>query len=514
MSLTKATFSMIEGAVANVLDFGAVGDNSTSCTAAFQAAVNSGAGTIYIPNGNYVFPTGVVVPGEGVTFVGESDFDTILWATGSDPIFAFGNSANAIAQHHTLRSVSIGGKTTFTGTTYIRVRRCFQVYFERVRYKNSLKNPTEAIYVLDNNAGTSEQPVRVTFRDCYIDGTNYTTGTTSAPIGIWNTGGIQVLIENTHIQDCEIGCKLGVNPAVDTQYYNPSFPNEGDFYDFYFTDNSRYQVGDRGGTTTNAHAFDVWKGSGVNVSNSQFYLNNNSPSPALANQRVAVFNSPDCGNFTMDQCVVNCNARADNIFTLAASAEVTRIAVSACEFGGLVGSEGMFDMGAGAVCHAVIAPDCVFDNTNNFGPVNQKTNTAISPYDLGTACQQYYQTNDGAARTFSAFTNGSIGANYVIQFEITGGSTVTLTAAAAAATSGIVVNGFPAGNIALLNGDILIVTRAPLAAAEYYRAQLIRGGAPFFGLLSNYADDTAAAAGGIVVGQFYRTASAVKQRVT
>lgn len=32
--------------------------------------------------------------------------------------------------------------------------------------------------------------------------------------------------------------------------------------------------------------------------------------------------------------------------------------------------------------------------------------------------------------------------------------------------------------------------------------------------LSEYADDTAAAAGGIAVGQFYRTGSVVKQRVT
>jgi len=32
-------------------------------------------------------------------------------------------------------------------------------------------------------------------------------------------------------------------------------------------------------------------------------------------------------------------------------------------------------------------------------------------------------------------------------------------------------------------------------------------------LLGNYADDTAAAAGGVNVGEFYRTGSAVKQRV-
>lgn len=54
MSLTKATYSMILGASANVLDFGAVGDGITDDTAAIQAAVNNiaaqGGGTVYFPD--------------------------------------------------------------------------------------------------------------------------------------------------------------------------------------------------------------------------------------------------------------------------------------------------------------------------------------------------------------------------------------------------------------------------------------------------------------------------------
>jgi len=59
MSLTKATYSMINGAVFNVLDFGAVGDGVADDTAAIQtaftsaSAVPNGAGVLFFPLGTY-----------------------------------------------------------------------------------------------------------------------------------------------------------------------------------------------------------------------------------------------------------------------------------------------------------------------------------------------------------------------------------------------------------------------------------------------------------------------------
>jgi hypothetical protein len=53
MSLTKVSFSMIQGEVVNVLDYGAVGDGVTDDTAAINAALATYK-SVYFPNGTYM----------------------------------------------------------------------------------------------------------------------------------------------------------------------------------------------------------------------------------------------------------------------------------------------------------------------------------------------------------------------------------------------------------------------------------------------------------------------------
>jgi hypothetical protein len=56
MSLTKVSYSMIDGAVVNVKDFGATGDGVTNDTVAVQAAIDSlsaTGGTVFFPTGEY-----------------------------------------------------------------------------------------------------------------------------------------------------------------------------------------------------------------------------------------------------------------------------------------------------------------------------------------------------------------------------------------------------------------------------------------------------------------------------
>lgn len=57
MTLTKATYSMINGAVSNILDFGADSTGTNDSTTAIQAAIDyagTTGGSVYIPTGEYV----------------------------------------------------------------------------------------------------------------------------------------------------------------------------------------------------------------------------------------------------------------------------------------------------------------------------------------------------------------------------------------------------------------------------------------------------------------------------
>lgn len=94
MSLTKATYSMVDGAPVNIKDFGAVGDGVTDDTAAIQAALDycesqfgGRGGVVYAPTGQYKCTGKLVVKGY-TRFVGENYFSTSLFW---DSTYASGN---------------------------------------------------------------------------------------------------------------------------------------------------------------------------------------------------------------------------------------------------------------------------------------------------------------------------------------------------------------------------------------------------------------------------------------
>lgn len=89
----------------NVTDFGAVGDNATDCTNAFQSAIDKAIETgkaVYIPTGVYRVNSLTINTNNGIRIIGEQssnpnkdDHGAVLMYTGSGSLFTLGNSSGA-----------------------------------------------------------------------------------------------------------------------------------------------------------------------------------------------------------------------------------------------------------------------------------------------------------------------------------------------------------------------------------------------------------------------------------
>lgn len=77
MALTKATYSMVNGAAYNVLDFGADPTGVSSSAAAFNNALLNG-GTVYVPSGTYKLDSRVDVTVDGTTLFLAADVTLLL----------------------------------------------------------------------------------------------------------------------------------------------------------------------------------------------------------------------------------------------------------------------------------------------------------------------------------------------------------------------------------------------------------------------------------------------------
>ena len=124
MALTKATYSMIKGAVFNVLDFGATGDGATNdqpaCQAAVNAAVAAGGGAVYFPAGTYSLnsvagldttPNGLLIPDTNGAF--DTNNGIMLFGDGIDTVLKAGNTAMCVVRNSrlytTIRDLKIDG---------------------------------------------------------------------------------------------------------------------------------------------------------------------------------------------------------------------------------------------------------------------------------------------------------------------------------------------------------------------------------------------------------------------
>jgi hypothetical protein len=148
MALTKATFSVIAGAPANVLDFGAVGDGVADDTAAFNAVIawanakggsdrdNIKGSTIFIPEGRYKITAPLnPITVSSVCFLGVSQASAVIVSSVVGAMFRFGDA--------TLANLVVGGgiqnlsieypvDPTGVGTCVVALDYAFSTYFRNI----------------------------------------------------------------------------------------------------------------------------------------------------------------------------------------------------------------------------------------------------------------------------------------------------------------------------------------------------------------------------------------------
>lgn len=135
MALTKVSYSMISGAFANVLDFGASPSASASANAtAIQAAIDSGAKRVYIPAGDYSVNSTIIVANKlGFVLEGEGMLTSLSWTgTAGGTIFRmrgswFSTITNVWFNCNSIADTSVDLPCFLSGTdTYVPIMNSFE----------------------------------------------------------------------------------------------------------------------------------------------------------------------------------------------------------------------------------------------------------------------------------------------------------------------------------------------------------------------------------------------------
>jgi len=305
MSLTKVTYSMIDGASFNVQDYGAVGDGTTDDTAAIQAAIDAsvaaGGGTVYLPPGEYRTTAPIDITFHKIRLEGAQEYASVILSdhTGVAVNLATNNQPY-IGHLHIKRSTGQGTRGSRTGTglrvfgdfaggssiqchvEYVRIDgfargldlyACFLSNFSYMTLKSN-----DISYYLNNNTNDS-----ITFFACQsnlsISQHVYATSPATAEVG-------------ASFVNCEFEGSFKF-PAVEVNGATGFFLQ---FVDCYWYENN---FGSDSGSTFNFMEFDVAgylriKGSGLNAAGKQ-------DARLIFGRRNA---SPLKWNVSIDQCLI------------------------------------------------------------------------------------------------------------------------------------------------------------------------------------------------------------------
>ena len=476
---------------------GAVGDwniagTGTDNTAAFQRAFDA-CSRVGIGDGFFRIAGRVTIEKDGFEFLGNGDLRTAIIADGSTEWLRIGPATQG-SVYSQFKFGEFNQRTgpNFSASRVIHMTAVFQVYIQRYRYVRQQKKPTKCVFDLDGLL--TEAPVRVVLRDCYFDGEQYDftpKDAVSSPAVVWNRAGIQVIFDNTHVQDFKYVAELGVDPASGD--YSAGITASEDVM---FVNNSRFQATEAaylGGDADEVAAFLCWDGNNLFIDNSTIYLNNltaaNPAPPGVPEMTIARFEAT-WGHFAMTNTTVNLNARTDQLFTVSSGASVERLFHDSNNY---INSKSITDhinlVGTATVVEGV---GNNYANPNAFNGLTYLLNSEFSSgsaFDLSRTRAYVIDADDASSKVLNEFTGGAIGVTYEIKIKLSGGSSLEVqfnSGANDAFASGLVNRTYRA-----LDGDILYVRKNPERPESSDKAYTVQVVSPSHPAMSFVADGDA-----------------------
>jgi len=298
MSLTKISYSMINGDVVNVLDYGAIGDNVTDSTLAIQNAINYAAPlgkVVFIPAGTYKI-TKLTLPQQagGIEIVGEARCDSNSLSSGNyvgtvlvsadttgDIISADGGVA------YTNRGVKISNLALRCATSG------YAIYLKSCLEQTQLVNLT----IFNSNVAGNGVGLENCWVGCFVSGCSITGSASSATgygIKIFNdqlAGGY--LIENTTAANFGTGMYFG---DLVYQCIALNSAAEGCYFGFTVDDSANVQINNCHTEFSKINGIYLISSVAVQISECSFVNDGTTPVVGFVNSAIYVVGSASNSN--------------------------------------------------------------------------------------------------------------------------------------------------------------------------------------------------------------------------